>query len=84
MCKKNLGRLTRLWLKAEQERQHNYLKVFAPEAAARPKRNHFNHLLLKIAKAMSGFWTCLFMPCLFGSETACNPQPDEGHTRVAR
>mmetsp|Transcript_33282 Transcript_33282/g.109108 ORF Transcript_33282/g.109108 Transcript_33282/m.109108 type:complete len:2380 (-) Transcript_33282:160-7299(-) len=25
-CKKNLGRLTRLWLKAEQERQHNYLK----------------------------------------------------------
>jgi pre-mRNA-processing factor 8 len=24
--KKNLGRLTRLWLKAEQERQHNYLK----------------------------------------------------------
>lgn len=27
VCKKNLGRLTRLWLKAEQERQHNYLKV---------------------------------------------------------
>ena len=27
MCKKNLGRLTRLYLKAEQERQHNYLKV---------------------------------------------------------
>ena len=26
MCRKNLGRLTRLWLKAEQERQHNYLK----------------------------------------------------------
>eukprot|EP00916_Digyalum_oweni_P016330 GHVL01026800.1.p1 GENE.GHVL01026800.1~~GHVL01026800.1.p1 ORF type:complete len:770 (+),score=80.97 GHVL01026800.1:1583-3892(+) len=26
VCKKNLGRLTRLWLKAEQERQHNYLK----------------------------------------------------------
>lgn len=26
MCKKNLGRLTRLWLKHEQERQHNYLK----------------------------------------------------------
>jgi pre-mRNA-processing factor 8 len=25
-AKKNLGRLTRLWLKAEQERQHNYLK----------------------------------------------------------
>ncbi len=24
--KKNLGRLTRLWLKSEQERQHNYLK----------------------------------------------------------
>ncbi|EFA79942.1 pre-mRNA processing factor 8 [Heterostelium album PN500] len=26
VCKKNLGRLTRLSLKAEQERQHNYLK----------------------------------------------------------
>ena len=26
VCKKNLGRLTRLWLKKEQERQHNYLK----------------------------------------------------------
>ena len=26
MCRKNLGRLTRLYLKAEQERQHNYLK----------------------------------------------------------
>ncbi|KAI8804010.1 NUC071 domain-containing protein [Cladochytrium replicatum] len=26
VCKKNLGRLTRLWIKAEQERQHNYLK----------------------------------------------------------
>uniref|UniRef100_A0A5K3FTK5 Pre-mRNA-processing-splicing factor 8 n=2 Tax=Mesocestoides corti TaxID=53468 RepID=A0A5K3FTK5_MESCO len=26
VCKKNLGRLTRLYLKGEQERQHNYLK----------------------------------------------------------
>ncbi|KAF3904469.1 hypothetical protein AA313_de0200945 [Arthrobotrys entomopaga] len=26
VAKKNLGRLTRLWLKSEQERQHNYLK----------------------------------------------------------
>ncbi|OMP01351.1 JAB1/Mov34/MPN/PAD-1 [Corchorus olitorius] len=26
VCRKNLGRLKRLWLKAEQERQHNYLK----------------------------------------------------------
>jgi pre-mRNA-processing factor 8 len=26
VCKKNLGRLTRLHLKSEQERQHNYLK----------------------------------------------------------
>lgn len=26
VARKNLGRLTRLWLKAEQERQHNYLK----------------------------------------------------------
>ncbi|SAM00116.1 hypothetical protein [Absidia glauca] len=38
VCRKNLGRLTRLWLKAEQERQHNYLKdgpyVTAEEAVA--------------------------------------------------
>jgi pre-mRNA-processing factor 8 len=36
VCKKNLGRLTRLYLKAEQERQHNYLKdgpYIAPEEA---------------------------------------------------
>eukprot|EP01053_Blabericola_migrator_P006065 Blabericola_migrator_1__6064@NODE_305_length_10106_cov_125_059269_g249_i0_p1_GENE_NODE_305_length_10106_cov_125_059269_g249_i0NODE_305_length_10106_cov_125_059269_g249_i0_p1_ORF_typecomplete_len2341_score504_88PROCN/PF08083_11/2_2e159PRP8_domainIV/PF12134_8/1_4e132U6snRNA_bdg/PF10596_9/3_4e100U6snRNA_bdg/PF10596_9/18PRO8NT/PF08082_11/9_4e89U5_2snRNA_bdg/PF10597_9/8_2e76PROCT/PF08084_11/6_3e46RRM_4/PF10598_9/1_9e43GIIM/PF08388_11/0_059_NODE_305_length_10106_cov_125_059269_g249_i0304210064 len=26
VCKKNLGRLTRLWLKAEQERQHAYMR----------------------------------------------------------
>ncbi|KAH7665533.1 Pre-mRNA-processing-splicing factor 8 protein [Dioscorea alata] len=26
VCRKNLGRLTRLWLKVEQDRQHNYLK----------------------------------------------------------
>jgi len=38
VCKKNLGRLTRLWLKNEQERQHNYLKdgpyVSSEEAVA--------------------------------------------------
>ncbi|XP_055343640.1 pre-mRNA-processing-splicing factor 8 [Paramacrobiotus metropolitanus] len=38
VCKKNLGRMTRLYLKAEQERQHNYLKdgpyVSAEEAVA--------------------------------------------------
>lgn len=38
LCKKNLGRLTRLWLKSEQERQHNYLKdgpsISAEEAVA--------------------------------------------------
>jgi pre-mRNA-processing factor 8 len=38
VCKKNLGRLTRLYLKAEQERQHNYLKdgpyMSAEEAVA--------------------------------------------------
>ena len=38
VAKKNLGRLTRLWLKAEQERQHNYLKdgpqLSAEEAVA--------------------------------------------------
>merc|ERR1719399_1092675 len=36
VCRKNLGRLTRLWLKAEQERQHNYLKdvpYISPEEA---------------------------------------------------
>jgi pre-mRNA-processing factor 8 len=36
VAKKNLGRLTRLWLKAEQERQHNYLKdgpYVSPEEA---------------------------------------------------
>ena len=32
VCKKNLGRLTRLYLKAEQERQHNYLKVLYIES----------------------------------------------------
>ena len=35
VCRKNLGRLTRLYLKAEQERQHNYLKVCARPAAQR-------------------------------------------------
>ena len=38
VCKKNLGRLTRLYLKGEQERQHNYLKdgpyITAEEAVA--------------------------------------------------
>jgi len=38
VVKKNLGRLTRLWLKQEQERQHNYLKdgpyVSSEEAVA--------------------------------------------------
>ncbi|KAL5711925.1 Pre-mRNA-processing-splicing factor 8A [Ranunculus cassubicifolius] len=36
VCRKNLGRLTRLWLKTEQERQHNYLKegpYVSPEEA---------------------------------------------------
>jgi pre-mRNA-processing factor 8 len=38
VAKKNLGRLTRLWLKSEQERQHNYMKdgpyVSSEEAVA--------------------------------------------------
>ena len=38
VCKKNLGRLTRLWLKSEQERQYSYLKdgpyMTAEEATA--------------------------------------------------
>lgn len=36
VVKKNLGRLTRLWLKAEQERQHNFMKdgpYVSPEEA---------------------------------------------------
>ncbi|RKP27577.1 PRP8 pre-mRNA processing factor 8 [Syncephalis pseudoplumigaleata] len=36
VARKNLGRLTRLWIKAEQERQHNYLKdgpYVSPEEA---------------------------------------------------
>jgi len=36
VCKKNVGRLTRLYLKSEQERQHNYLKdgpYISPEEA---------------------------------------------------
>ena len=37
VCRKNLGRLTRLYLKAEQERQHNYLK-----ASAQPRACHFH------------------------------------------
>ena len=36
VCRKNLGRLTRLYLKAEQERQHNYLKARAAGSAAAP------------------------------------------------
>lgn len=43
VCKKNLGRLTRLYLKAEQERQHNYLKVtFSLLLYAYLYRNYFN------------------------------------------
>ena len=46
VCKKNLGRLTRLWLKQEQERQHNYLKdgpyVSSEEAVAIYVRGHDN------------------------------------------
>lgn len=45
VCKKNLGRLTRLYLKAEQERQHNYLKVTQKKA---PKRNTENTLSIEI------------------------------------
>ena len=37
VCRKNLGRLTRLYLKAEQERQHNYLKARPAGSAAAPR-----------------------------------------------
>lgn len=46
VCRKNLGRLTRLYLKAEQERQHNYLKVHIGSPA---------YLLLSIHVAVSPF-----------------------------
>ena len=45
VCRKNLGRLTRLYLKAEQERQHNYLK-----ARARPRAPE--HTLLRAPARM--------------------------------
>ena len=38
VAKKNLGRLTRLWLEAEQERQHNYLKDGASAHRRRCRR----------------------------------------------
>ena len=42
VCRKNLGRLTRLYLKAEQERQHNYLTVrrWGAEAGGRRARGN--------------------------------------------
>ncbi|KAI8848655.1 pre-mRNA processing factor 8 [Chytridium lagenaria] len=50
VCKKNLGRLTRLYLKAEQERQHNYLKdgpyITAEEAVAIYTSTHDTKLLI--------------------------------------
>ena len=49
VCRKNLGRLTRLYLKAEQERQHNYLKVGLSEALPSQNRLHYHlpHCLIK-------------------------------------
>lgn len=50
VCRKNLGRLTRLYLKAEQERQHNYLKdgpyVTPEEAVAICTLSFFLHTSL--------------------------------------
>ena len=42
VCKKNLGRLTRLYLKAEQERQHNYLKVCIHTSSSRMRVIYHN------------------------------------------
>lgn len=53
VCRKNLGRLTRLYLKAEQERQHNYLKVCPTEC---PLCSAQASLLLR----WSGFQACLW------------------------
>lgn len=47
VCRKNLGRLTRLYLKAEQERQRNYLKdgpYISPEEAVAVYTNTVNWL----------------------------------------
>ena len=42
VAKKNIGRLTRLWIKAEQERQHNYLKD-GPYRQLRGGCSHLHH-----------------------------------------
>ncbi|MEW5307804.1 MAG: hypothetical protein WDW36_010179 [Sanguina aurantia] len=42
VCRKNLGRLARLYLKAEQERQHNYLKD-GPYVTPRGGGGHLHH-----------------------------------------
>lgn len=52
VCRKNLGRLTRLYLKAEQERQHNYLKdgpYVTPEEAVAICKPSFPSLHLSFA-----------------------------------
>lgn len=46
VCKKNLGRLTRLYLKAEQERQHNYLKVNSNSQPVESRRYNLEKVLI--------------------------------------
>ena len=77
VCKKNLGRLTRLWLKAEQERQHNYLKdgpyISAEQAVAiyTTTVHWVCQLLICYSSAFSLF--CYFslhlLPCCFFPST---------------
>lgn len=73
VCRKNLGRLTRLYLKAEQERQHNYLKdgpyVTPEEAVAICKPSMFPTTFLRLARVvcMLSRWQA---PCVLRS--ACH------------
>ena len=63
VCRKNLGRLTRLYLKAEQERQHNYLKdgpYVTPEEAVAICKS----LTCSLTAAVCVWHQCL--PCLYG------------------
>ena len=57
VCRKNLGRLTRLYLKAEQERQHNYLKVCS-------RYQGRSYLLIRHHSGLKAFFGTLCLQCL--------------------
>lgn len=54
VCKKNLGRLTRLYLKAEQERQHNYLKVSLTNYRNNCSNNLREHVVTTVMVVSAG------------------------------